>query len=291
MFSKFLSFTIYLLFRLLVGIFALIPFWLLYLISDAIRFLLQFVLRYRLEVVSSNLRRAFPGLSPAQIAKIRSAFYKSLSDWFLEGIKGFSMSEKSLKNRYRMESTDQLDKYFQEGRSVLFAGSHFNNWEWGVLIFNKLVPHQICGIYQVVSNPFIHEFLMRRRARFGMHLISARQAVSTITSLGGVNAIMTLSDQSPVNMEYAIWLDFLGTKTPFLHGLEAMAQKTHFPVVYYEVLREKRGYYRIKTKILVEHPEQTAREEITSLYADALEKTIRTQPAQWLWSHRRWKRA
>lgn len=282
---------IYFAFRLLVGFFALIPFRIMYVISDGLRFLLQYVLRYRLKVITENLKRVFPDITSQQISQLRSEFYKALTDWFLEGLKGFTMSERCLRKRYEMRTCDDMEALYRKGQSVLFAGSHYNNWEWGVLIFNQLVSHQICGIYQVVSNTFIHDYLMKRRARFGMKLISARGAVHTITGMQGVNAVMTLSDQSPVNMDYAIWLDFLGTKTPFLHGLEAMAKKTGYPVIYYEVIQPQRGFYQINARMLVANPQETATGEITKLYAEALESTIQTNPARWLWSHRRWKRA
>ena len=274
----------------MVGFFAIIPIRMIYVISDGFCFVLHHVIRYRFSVITSNLKRVFPDYTSHQITKLRSEFYKALTDWFLEGMKGFTMSETSLKERYAMNPCPEMDELFKKGESVLFAGSHYNNWEWGVLIFNKIVKHQICGIYQVVSNTFIHEYLMKRRARFGMKLISAQGAVATITGMEGVNAVMILSDQSPVNMDYAIWLDFLDTKTPFLHGLEAMAKKTGFPVVYYDVNQPKRGYYEINAKLLVANPLITEAGEITSLYAQALEATLRKNPARWLWSHRRWKR-
>ncbi len=290
MITRPIAFIIYLAFRLLVGFFAMIPFRLIYVISDGFRFVLQYVLRYRFKVITDNLERVFPDYSSRQIADLRSEFYKALTDWFLEGLKGFTMSEGSLKERYQMTPSADMEDLHKQGQSVLFAGSHYNNWEWGVLIFNRIVPHQICGIYQVVSNPFIHEYLMKIRARFGMKLISAQGAVASITGMEGVNAVMTLSDQSPVNMDYAIWLNFLGTKTPFLHGLEAMAKKTGYPVVYYEVIQPKRGYYQVNARLLVSNPKETASGEITRLYAEALETTIKKNPARWLWSHRRWKR-
>jgi KDO2-lipid IV(A) lauroyltransferase len=290
MITRSIDFIVYLAFRLLVGFFAIIPFRIIYVISDGLRFLLQYVIRYRFKVISSNLERVFPEYTRKEISKLRSEFYKALTDCFLEGLKGFTLSEGSLKKRYFMHPCPEMDELYRKGQSVLFAGSHYNNWEWGVLIFNKIVRHQICGIYQVVSNTFIHEYLMKRRARFGMKLISAQGAVATITGMEGVNAVMTLSDQSPVNMDYAIWLDFLGTNTPFLHGLEAMAKKTGYPVIYYEVMQARRGFYEINAKLLVPHPKETEAGEITRLYGAALEATIRKNPARWLWSHRRWKR-
>ncbi len=286
-----LSVIVYLLFRLGVGSMRIIPMPVLYLLSDGTAWLLRDIVRYRRRIVDDNLLRCFPELSADGRRQLTRDFYSALADWFLEGIKGFTMSREALMARYRVVNPAILDQHLREGRSVLLAGSHLNNWEWGVLIYNQWFGHQVCGVYQVVSNPYIHRFLMRRRARFGMQLISARNAVQQIVSLPDPVAAMVLSDQSPVNMKYAIWTEFLGRRTPCLHGLEAMARKTGFPVYYYEVTRPARGYYETRLHLLTDDPASLPPDAITIRYMHLLEASIRRAPSRWLWSHRRWKRA
>ena len=67
-------------FRGLVALFRLTPFPLLYLLSDGFAFLLHDLVRYRRKVVEANLERSFPEKSAAEIAGIRRAFYRNLSD-------------------------------------------------------------------------------------------------------------------------------------------------------------------------------------------------------------------
>ena len=40
---------------------------------------------------------------------------------------------------------------------------------------------------------------------------------------------------------------------------------------------------------MTEKPKETGEGEITEMFADYLEQTIRREPADWLWSHKRWK--
>jgi KDO2-lipid IV(A) lauroyltransferase len=51
----------------------------------------------------------------------------------------------------------------------------------------------------------------------------------------------------------------------------------------------KRGYYNFETILLAEQSAATKTGELTCLYRDILEKTIREDPANYLWSHRRFK--
>ena len=40
---------------------------------------------------------------------------------------------------------------------------------------------------------------------------------------------------------------------------------------------------------MTETPKETREGEITEMFANYLEQTIRREPAYWLWSHKRWK--
>lgn len=258
-------------------------------LADGLCFFLFHVVKYRANVIEDNLTRCFPSLGNAEIRSLRYQFTRHLSDLFLEGLKGFSMDKNELKKRYRVKNPEILEANYKLRQSILFAGSHYNNWEWGVLIYNQWLTHQVSGIYQVVKNPYIHQYLMKRRARWGMNLISARNAIPSIIENEDIHAVMILSDQSPSNMNRAIWTEFLGRKTPCLHGLEVMAKKTNFPVFYYEVKKIKRGFYETSIELLIENPSLEKSEEITKKYMRRLEQTILQEPLHWLWSHRRWK--
>jgi len=59
--------------------------------------------------------------------------------------------------------------------------------------------------------------------------------------------------------------------------------------MFVEIQRVKRGKYEMMLSLVAGNPEEYADGEITSGYANKLESIIRANPANWLWSHRRWK--
>jgi Kdo2-lipid IVA lauroyltransferase/acyltransferase len=275
----------------MVGLISIIPFHWLYPFSKFCALFIQKILKYRLRTVKNNLQSVQHNLNLSNLDESINQFYRFLTFNILESIKGFTTPLDKLQSRYRITNPELVETYFSQKKSVLFIGSHYNNWEWGIQVFNLMFPHQVCGIYQQVSNPFIHRYLMKIRTRGGMKLISYSNAINQILSMQELNLIMILADQSPSNMEKAVWANFLGRKTPFVHGLEAMGKKTKWPIVYYEVILQKPGYYEIILHSLTANPENEAPNEITSKYASILEKTIQKDPSYWLWSHKRWKHA
>jgi KDO2-lipid IV(A) lauroyltransferase len=74
-----------------------------------------------------------------------------------------------------------------------------------------------------------------------------------------------------------------------LFGAEHFARKYHMPVIIYDVVKERRGRYRVRFTLLTDNPDSMPEGEITLRYARHLERQIVEHPEFWLWSHRRWK--
>ena len=54
--------------------------------------------------------------------------------------------------------------------------------------------------------------------------------------------------------------------------------------------RIKRGYYRCDMQLITDKPKEKTDFELTDLYFEKLQATIRRDPTLYLWSHNRWKR-
>ncbi|NDD16677.1 MAG: lipid A biosynthesis acyltransferase, partial [Chitinophagia bacterium] len=90
----------YLFIYILVYLFSLLPWRLLYIISDIIALLLQHVLKYRVKVVAQNLAIAFPQKTAKERQKIANEFYQQFTDSFIETFKLISISDKNFDKRF-----------------------------------------------------------------------------------------------------------------------------------------------------------------------------------------------
>lgn len=278
-------------FRLGVLLLAHLPFPVIYALSDAAAFLLHRVLGYREKVVMPNLRASFPEKSEAELQGIRKRFYAHLADILLEGLKGLYISKKEVLRRYRFVNPELVNRYFREGRHVFAMPAHYGNWEWGVLSFALQVEHDVVGVYKPIHNPLVERFMAKRRTRFGLILApfyTTRQTMENPPERPSLFIMM--SDQSPSSHKKAQWVNFLNQETACLHGADFYSRRLDCPVLFMDIQRVRRGFYEIEFSLLAEHPAQTPEGEITRLYMAKLESVIREKPADWLWSHRRWKR-
>ena len=82
---------------------SMLPFGVLYLLSDTIYFLVYNVVGYRRKVVKKNLSSSFPEKSEQELRTIEKQFYHWFCDYMVETIKLLSISnEKLLEHIYEL---------------------------------------------------------------------------------------------------------------------------------------------------------------------------------------------
>ena len=84
-------------------------------------------------------------------------FYKNFADILVEGIKGISLSEKEIVKRYKFINPELAQAYYEKDKNIMIAGSHYANWEWGVLAGAPQINHHCIGLYKPLSNKLIDE--------------------------------------------------------------------------------------------------------------------------------------
>ncbi|MCB0642829.1 MAG: lysophospholipid acyltransferase family protein, partial [Phaeodactylibacter sp.] len=167
---------------------------------------------------------------------------------------------------------------------------HYGNWEWGVLSLPVQLNHEVIGVYKPIRNPLIEGFMAKRRTRLGLQLAPIYITRRTFEQPPATPTLyIMMSDQNPSNRRKAQWVEFLNRPTACLYGADRWARKLDYPVVYMHVARKRRGYYEIHLEEIHRHPAQTEDGAITLAFMKRLEAHLQAAPADWLWSHKRWK--
>ena len=271
--------------------FSRMPFVVLYIFSDFLAFLLNHVIGYRKEVIMNNLRKSFPEKTENELDEIRIQFNKNFSDQMIETLKMFTMSKAELSRRLVVEHPEEITKYIEQNRSVMLATGHYGNWEYPAampFIFPGFVGYNV--VYAPINNEYLNAKIVETREKFGLKLVSKKNAFKDITEHDNFGQVYGfLFDQSPHKSRVKYDLHFLNQTTPVHLGTEDIAKMKNAIVLYLEVNRLKRGYYKAVSSVVTESPNETSKYEITNEIFRRLEDTIKQDPAQWLWSHKRWK--
>ena len=276
--------------RIGIELFRLIPFRVLYVLSDGLAFLLFNIIGYRKKVVFDNLRRAFPEKTEEEIQRIARLFYQNLTDNTLETVKLFTTPVSEIKRRCPCLNPEVVNQYLDKGQSIILSGSHYNNWEITGIAMPPTFHGATVTAYKPLTNKWTDRFLNQSRARTGMELVSMEETFKVMRKRANEAVVfILLTDQSPTSRKNAHWVEFLGQDTACLPGVDVLARKFNFPVLYYHVRRVRRGYYEVSFDEIWKDPSTAADMDITRVYARRLETEIRALPENWLWSHKRWK--
>lgn len=277
---------------------SLLPFRILYLISDLLYFPLCYCIRYRQRIIRKNLSESFPDKSPQELRKIEKDFYRFFCDYIVETLKLFTISKKSMMRHMTFSGSEQLREEVKTRNCILYLG-HYCNWEWISSIPLHLeqegkdptfVPGQI---YHALENKAFDALFLRLRSRFGSHNIEMMTALRRLVQyrMEGKRFIVGfISDQAPNWNHIHLWTNFLNHKSAIFTGAERIAKSTDAVVYYVDVVRVKRGHYHARFVKMADNPREYSDYRLTELYAELLEKSIRRNPQYWLWSHNRWKR-
>jgi KDO2-lipid IV(A) lauroyltransferase len=268
----------------------MLPWRVLYFISDGIAFVLRRLVKYRVDIVDYNLAIAFPEKSINERVRIKKEFYQQFTDTFIETIKMISMSDKTFEKRFT-SNVEVLNKLYETGQSVQLMAGHFFNWEfanWGASKYGK---YPFIAVFMPLSNSAFNKLIYDLRSRYGSILIPATNFRTQFHKYAsqGPYAMALAADQNPSNPLQAYWVSFFGRLTPFIKGPEKGAKLNNTAQVFAHFYRTQRGYYHLEYELMTTSPNYFNDGQLTSIFAKMLEEKVKTHPSNYLWSHRRWK--
>lgn len=273
-----------------------IPFWFYHGLSSFIGYLFIKLKIYRYNAVIGNLKKAFPDKSEKEIAKIAHRFFYHFIDLLIESIKAFSISEKQIKKRWKINYNPEVQRILDEKRNLAVLLPHYGNWEWGVPSFCNMTDRNQpigLGIYKPLKSKVMDKLMKENRTRFpGTNLIAKQNVAKEVAAHKNDHFMLGFAaDQAPLNGYKAYWMEFLGIETGVFYGAENFCKKLNLVSVYAHVKKVGRSRYEVDLEVINENPKETEYGFITEKHMKLLEKDIYKNPHLWLWSHKRWKRS
>ena len=270
---------------------SILPFPLLYKLSDGLFILIYRLFRYRKSVVARNLRHAFPHKTDMERNQLMEAFYRHFCDLTLESIKNITITEHALREHIHFSGVKVFEEWYHKKQSLIVVMGHLGCWEWAGSRFGvEPSIHQLYNIYHPLKHPYFEKLVYRMRTRTGNGLYAMNEVLrGIIQNRNQVTATTFIADQTP-SYTHTYWTTFLNQETPVFLGAERIAKSTGYPVVYVGLRKLERGVYDIHAETLVEDPKNMPEHTITEKHTRRLEQDILAQPEIWLWTHRRWKK-
>ena len=270
---------------------SVLPFKILYILSDICYVVVYHIVGYRKKTVRYNLKTAFPDKPQKELKEIERKFYHHLCDMFLEMIKTMNIKKEDLLERYQFSNKELITQFDNVDQSTCLMMGHYASYEW-LFALQLHVKHPGYAIYKKIKHKQFDDLIRKIRGRWNTYMVDSKNAIRTVHRIETKNKAGVfgfIADQSPRYHRAHYWTTFLGNELPFFTGVERVAKEYNLPVLFYAVDKVKRGHYKGKFSIITEDGSKTADGEITDAFAKALEKQVLARPELYLWTHKRFK--
>ena len=286
-----MQFLLYIILYPILFCISILPFKILYALSDIIYILLYYIFGYRKKTVRSNLKMALPNLSDQERLVIEKKSFQYLCDTFLEMIKTLTISKAEMSKRYIVTNLDFYLELEKKGKSIALMTAHYASYEWAISM-NHHIKFKGVGIYKKISNPYFDKLVRDIRSKFKATLITTKET-KLFMEQRHIDKQLCLygfaSDQTPRRADNNHWYTFLGIETPIHIGAEIFAKKFDMNVGFLASKRIKRGYYEATIELLSDDVKNVPDFAISELFIKKVEKQIYEAPEFYLWSHKRFK--
>ena len=205
-------------------------------------------------------------------------------------------------NRKRLESNVEFRglNYFLEAakknKGIILLTGHLGSWEFAPVVGLPTLQ-TFPGRFHVIRKPLRFEFLnhifYKPWMNTKMNVIDHQNAlIRTIKALKAHDAVLFVFDQR-AREPNSFLIDFLEKSAPTYNSLAHIVQHLNSPVLPlagYRISSQKHIIEFYPPIPWIDHADKDEALRInTKQYSEALENIILKNPAQWIWSYKRWK--
>ena len=146
-----------------IKIISILPFRLVYILSDFVYIIIYKLIKYRVKLVRSNLELAFPEYSSSKRLIIESNFYRHFCDIMLEAFKSIGMTKKQILERYEFKNQSIVYDLLKKNKSIVLLMGHYSNFEWTMSVGHYLDNIKGVGIYTPITNKYFEKLMQKVR--------------------------------------------------------------------------------------------------------------------------------
>lgn len=281
----------YLFIRLLKALFTHISFNFARRIAHVLVFLIERIIKYRYNVIKSNLQRVYGQNLPRPLDELIHDIYVHFIYLWCEMLQFDKINKENYQNYASIEGLSVYNEALKQGKGVVLISGHLANFEWmpNILPFLGI---KLTAIVKPIRNKLINDFMLKTRARYGTKIVYPRDAMKEgLKALKRKEGLGLIADQDA--RKNGIFVEFLGQPSKTAVGPAVFALRTGAPMVLISCERVAYAKMRYTFEAVKMDMEKDDSEDsvknLTQLHASALEKWIYKNPEQWFWVHKRWK--
>jgi KDO2-lipid IV(A) lauroyltransferase len=239
-------------------------------------------------VVRKNLELCFPELDEDARNKLyRRHLVESMRLVLESGAMSYWPAERFERHVPVVKGWEATRELIDGKRGVIIVGAHFGNWE--VLPLWLSIHRPLTALYKAPKKPELDRLITTTRSRFGSRMIRSGSPSMRrlLAALRNGEMIGLLADQQPKQGE-GVFVDFFGQPALTMTLVNRLARRTGAAVVFISAERLEKGTgWALRLRPADEGIAGDDPKAALTIMHDWLENEIRRDPAQYLWSYKR----
>ncbi len=237
----------------------------------------------------SNLTKAFPQFNDTEKKEIIKKMWNNYGKILVEYIflKNYRTSKKFSKNII-VKNQAQLDLIKKNSKPVIFISGHFDNFELMAMHIEKS-GIDLAAIYRPLNNIFLNPIMEHIRKKY----ICKKQIKKGISGTKELlkmfkngTSVALMIDQ---RVSEGISLKFFNNNALTTTIPAQFVKKFNSKIIPIYIERIQNHKFRLEVGEALEFSKNESLENITLRLNQILEKMIKKNPEQWIWTHNRWK--
>ena len=239
------------------------------------------------KIIKDNLLKFDSSLTPEEISKISKEMWGNYGRILSEYPYISNFRKGDLDKYITVENLDRLEE-IKKSQPVVFVSAHFSNFELMAMVIEKAGVN-LSAIYRPLNNKMVNSIMEPLRKRY----------ICKYQIKKGINGVRESLKFFKKGVSVAIMIDQRVSEGKKINFFSYPAFTTTIPAQFVKKFGCKiqpvyiERYNKINFKILFDEQivvgENTDEASISLRINQWLEKKIRKNPSQWIWSHDRWK--
>lgn len=229
-----------------------------------------------------------PGLSAKERTDLVREHFESLGCTLLETGLVWWASDARLRKLIQFDGEEHLRAALAKGRGALMLSAHFTTLEMGARALTLLGPTSV--MYLTPRNPLVAELSRRNRERHTVQAVTSEQIRELLSNLKNNLPVWYAPDQRYTGKNSEI-VPFFGVPAASNVATSRLAKISGAPVLPYfsERRADNSGYVIVIHPPLAGFPSGNAVAD-TQRFHELIEDHARRNPAQYLWTYKRFRR-
>jgi phosphatidylinositol dimannoside acyltransferase len=221
---------------------------------------------------------------PLVRACTRDAFV-SYSRYWYDAFHATELTERDMKERYRIEGEEHFTEAFAKGSGLIVAMPHCGNWDVGGR-WLQVRGYPMTTVAEKLKPERLYELFVQNREALGMDvvpLVSGAEMSRRLTKALAANRLVALLADRDLTGR-GIEVELFGRTTMLPTGPAMLALSSGAPIVVVGIFEEGDGWLQVIGPTIVAEPSGDRRADVVALtkrIAAEFERIISAAPANW----------